>query len=91
MPKPFEARYIAALKALDAARSAVYAAAPSNNVVLSKCRELASPDVRAAYDAAFSDMCTLDYEAEQSGKAYQARDNARSEFYGLATRIVHPA
>jgi hypothetical protein len=36
-------------------------------------------------------MCTLDYEAEQSGKAYQARDNARSEFYGLATRIVHPA
>ena len=81
MPKPFKARYLAALKALVAARNAVYAAAPSNNVVLSKCREMASPDVRAAYDAAFSDMCTLDYEAEQSGKAYDARDAARAEYY----------
>lgn len=91
MPKTFKARYLAALKAFDAARSAVYAAAPSNHVVLSKCRELASPDVRATYDAAFSAFSALDYEAEQSGKAYQARDNARSEFYGLATRVVHPA
>jgi hypothetical protein len=81
MPKPFKTRYLAALKAFDAARSAVYAAAPSNNVVLSQCRELASPDIRAAYDAAFSDMCTLDYEAEQSGKAYQARDAARAAYY----------
>jgi hypothetical protein len=81
MAKSFKSRYFAALKAFDAARSAVYAAAPTNNVVLSKCRELATPDVRAAYDAAFSDMCTLDYEAEQSGKAYQARDAARSEYY----------
>ena len=91
MAKSFKSRYFAALKAFDAARSAVYAAAPSNNVVLSKCRELASPDVRAAYDAAFVALHALDYEAEQSGKAYQARDNARSEFYGLATRVVHPA
>jgi hypothetical protein len=81
MAKSFKSRYFAALKAFDAARSAVYAAAPTNNVVLSKCRELATPDVRAAYDVAFSDMCTLDYEAEQSGKAYQARDAARSEYY----------
>ncbi len=91
MAKSFKSRYFAALKAFDAARSAVYAAAHSNNVVLSKCRELASPDVRAAYDAAFVALHALDYEAEQSGKAYQARDNARSEFYGLATRVVHPA
>lgn len=81
MSKPFKARYLAALNALVAARSAVYAAAPSNDVVLSKCRELASPAVRAAYDAAFSDMCTLDYEAEQSSKAYQARDAARAAYY----------
>ena len=91
MPKPFKARYLAALKALDAARSAVYAAAPSNNVVFSECRKLASPEACAVYDAAFGAFYALDYEAEQSGKAYQARDNARSEFYGLATRVVHPA
>jgi hypothetical protein len=91
MAKSFKSRYFAALKAFDAARSAVYAAAPTNNVVLSKCREMATPDVRAAYDAAFVALHALDWEAEQSGKAYQARDNARSEFYGLATRVVHPA
>lgn len=81
MTKSFKTRYLAALKALDAARGAVYAAAPSNNVVLSKCREMASPDVRAAYDAAFSDMCALDYEAERSGKAYEARDAVRAAYY----------
>lgn len=81
MAKSFKSRYFAALKAFDAARSAVYAAAPTNNVVLSKCRDLATPDVRAAYDAAFVALHALDWEAEQSGKAYQARDAARSDYY----------
>jgi hypothetical protein len=81
MAKSFKSRYFAALKAFDSATDAVYAAAPTNNVVLSKCRELATPDVRAAYDAAFVALHALDYEAEQSGKAYQARDAARSEYY----------
>jgi len=81
MAKSFRVRYVAALRALDAARAVVYAAAPSNNVVFSECRKLASPEAGAAYDAAFSALYALDYEAEQSGKAYQARDAARSEYY----------
>ncbi len=79
--KPFRARYLAALKAIDAARSVIYAYAPSNNVVFSECRKLASPEACAAYDAAFSTLYALDYEAEQSGKAYRARDDARSVYY----------
>jgi hypothetical protein len=84
MAKSFKSRYFAALKALDAATDAVYAAAPTNNVVLSKCRELATPAVRDAYDAAFVALHALDYEAEQSGKAYQARDAARSDYYAAS-------
>lgn len=81
MPKPFKARYLAALKAFDAARGVIYAAAPSSNVVFSECRKLASPEACAAYDAAFSALYALDYEAEQSGKAYQAREAARNAYY----------
>jgi hypothetical protein len=84
MSKAFKSRYFAALKAFDAATDAVYAAAPSNNVVLSKCRELATPAVREAYDAAFVALHALDYEAEQSGKAYSARDAARSDYYAAS-------
>ena len=42
---------------------------------------MAPADDCAAYDAAFSTLYALDYEAEQSGRAYHARDAARSAYY----------
>ena len=83
-PAPFKARYLKALKALESSRSAVYAAAPRNDVVFSECRKLASPDVVAAYESAYATLYQLDHEAEQSGRAYQAREAARSAFYSAA-------
>lgn len=84
MTAPFKARYLKALKAHDVATDAIYAAAPSNNVVFSECRKLASPEAVAAYDSAWSALYQLDHEAEQSGRAYQAREAARSSYYSAS-------
>ena len=42
---------------------------------------MASEAVRATYDAAWSTLYDMDYDAERSGRDYQARDAARSAFY----------
>lgn len=81
MSSSFKARYLKALKAERAAMTAVYDAVTSNNVVFSECRKLASPEAVAAYDAAWAALYELDHEAEQSGRAYQAREAARATFY----------
>lgn len=82
MAKSFKARYAAALAAREAATDSVYAAAyPRRDVVFSQCLAMASPETRAAYSAASVALASLDHEAEQSGRAYQARDDVRSQFY----------
>ena len=80
----FKSRYLAALKARDVAQDAIYAAAyPRRDVVFSECRKLADAATVAAYDAAFSTLYQLDIEADQSGRAFQAREAARSLFYSV--------
>lgn len=82
MAKSFKARYAAALAARESATDSVYAAAyPRRDVVFSQCLAMAAPEVRAAYSAASAALASLDHEAEQSGRAYRAREDARSQFW----------
>lgn len=73
MTRPqFLADYRKACKALEAARNAVYACAPSRHVPLSNCLAIAPDNVRQAYLDARDRLDTLESQSVRAGLTYRA-------------------
>lgn len=84
MTKSFKARYLSALKAHDAATTAVYEAGKAaglHDPRLSEALAASPHNVAETYRATFSAMFALDHEADQSGRAFAARNDVRNAFY----------